>query len=469
MNIPVDWAVVGPAVIVAIGALIALLVDAFYSRRTWLGSGLPASVALAWAGVELFRLHDDIVPFTFALSLIILGGTLVVVVASNVMNFENAMPPGEYHFLLLSASAGALMMVAAQDLVTLVVALELLSLPSIALVGLRQGDRRAIRSAWTFFLASVVSTAVTLMGISLLYGVAGTLDYKGLDAGLRSTDMPDSVVAVAVVLTIIGLLFKLGAVPFHVWIPDTYLGAPVMVAGFLSSVSKAASLGAVLMVLGYALPSAEDSWQPLIAIVAAVTMTVGNLGALRQTNAVGMLAWSSIAQAGFLIAPASALLLSRDGLSAPTQYLAVYVLANLVAFAALAVVLRLRGSTDYSELKGLARTDPPTGVPLVMAMLTLAGFPPAVIGLVTKYVVIRPVVEGDQIWLAVVMAINVMLGLAYYLRFVAVLVDRPAIDDPYRSPSPPVSIRISKAAVLIGTAGLIALSAWPDLLLANLP
>lgn len=466
MNIPVDWTVAGPAVIVMVGALVALLVDAFYPRRTWLGSGLPAGVALVAAGVELFIGGMDSYPF--ALSLIVLGGTLVVVVASNVMNFENAMPPGEYHFLLLSASAGALMMVAARDLVTLIIALELLSLPSIALVGLRQGDSRAIRSAWTFFLASVVSTAITLMGVSLLYGVAGTLDYAGLNEGLRNAELPDGVVAVAVVLTIIGLLFKLGAVPFHVWIPDTYLGAPVMVAGFLSSVSKAASLGAVLTLLAYALPSATDSWQPLMAIVAAATMTVGNLGALRQTNAVGMLAWSSIAQAGFLIAPAAALF-TRDGLSAPVQYLAVYVLANLVAFAALAVVLRLRGSTDYSELKGLARTDPPTGVPLVMAALTLAGFPPAVIGLVTKYVVIRPVVEGDEIWLAIVMAVNVMLGLAYYLRFVAVLVDRPAIDDPYRSPSPPVSIRISKAAVLIGTAGLVALSAWPDLLLSNLP
>ncbi len=464
MNIPVDWAVVGPAVIVGIGALVALLVDAFYPRRTWLGSGLPSSIALAWAVFELFRLQDDIVPFTFALSLIILGGTLVVVVASNVMNFENAMPPGEYHFLLLSASAGALMMVAAQDLVTLVVALELLSLPSIALVGLRQGDRRAIRSAWTFFLASVVSTAITLMGISLLYGIAGTLDYKRLDVGLRGSEMPEGVVAVAVVLTIIGLLFKLGVVPFHVWIPDTYVGAPVMVAGFLSSVSKAGSLGAVFTILKVALPSAFDTWSPLLMIVAAVTMTVGNLGALRQTNAVGMLAWSSIAQAGFLIAPVAVI-----GGDAVVQYLAVYVLANLVAFAALAVVLRLRGSNDYSELKGLARTDPPTGVPLVMAALTLAGFPPAVIGLVTKYVVIRPVVDAGDTWLAVVMAVNVMLGLAYYLKFVVVLVDRPAVDDPYRSPSPPVSIRISKAAVLIGTAGLVALSAWPDLLLANLP
>lgn len=466
MNIPVDWTVVGPAVIVMIGALVALLVDAFYPRRTWLGSGLPAGLALGLAGLEL--VNGDMARYPFALSLIVLGGTLFVVVASSVMNFENAMPPGEYHFLILSAAAGALMLVAARDLVTLVVALELLSLPSIALVGLRQGDSRAIRSAWTFFLASVVSTAITLMGISLLYGVAGTLDYAGLREGLRDTDLPESVVAVAVVLTIVGLLFKLGAVPFHIWIPDTYGGAPVMVAGFLSSVSKAASLGAVLVLLATALPYAYEAWQPLMAVVAAVTMTVGNIGALRQTNAVGMLAWSSVAQAGFLIAPAAALL-TRDGLSAPVQYLAIYALANLIAFSALAVVMRLRGSTDYADLRGLARTDPPTGVPLVMAALTLAGFPPAVIGLVTKYVVIRPVVDGDYIWLAVVMAINVMLGLAYYLRFVAVLVDRPAIDDPYVSPSPPVSIRIAKAVALIGTAGLIALSAWPDWLLSNLP
>jgi len=468
MNIPVDWAVVGPAVIVAIGALVALLVDAFYPRRTWLGSGLPASVGLVWSGVELFRLRDDIVPFTFALSLIIIGGTLVVVVASNVMNFENAMPPGEYHFLVLAAAGGALMMVAARDLVTLIIALELLSLPSIALVGLRQGDSRAIKSAWTFFLASVVSTAITLMGVSLLYGVAGTLDYQRLNLALRTTDLPDGVVAVAVMLTIVGLLFKLGAVPFHVWIPDTYTGAPVMVAGFLSSVSKAASLGAIFTLLAVALPATFDTWTTPLAVVAASTMTIGNLGALRQTNAVAMLAWSSVAQAGFLIAPVA--VIGRLGPSAAVQYLAVYVLANLVAFAALAVVLRLRGSLDYSELRGLARTDPPTGVPLVMATLTLAGFPPAVIGLVTKYVVIRPVVETDgHVWLAVVMAVNVMLGLAYYLKLVVVLVDRPAIDDPYRSPSPPVSIRISKAAVLIGTAGLVALSAWPDLLLSNLP
>lgn len=464
--IPVDWDAVGPATILAVGAVIALLVDAFFPRRTWLGSGLPSTFATVLAGVELFR-TDGPDSYTFALSLIVLAGTLLVVLASNVMNFENAMPPGEYHFLLLSSAAGGLLMLSARDLVTLVVAFELLSLPSIALVGLRQGDRVAIRSAWTFFLASVVSTAVTLMGISLLYGITGTLRYAEMQEALKATSFADDVVAVAVVLTVVGLLFKLGAVPFHVWIPDTYAGASVMIAGYLSTVSKAAALGAVLILLAEALPSTYDTWQPLVAVVAAITMTVGNLGALRQRDAVGLLAWSSIAQAGFLLAPAAALF-ATDGLDAPVQYLAVYVLANLVAFGALAVVVRMRGSTSFDELAGLARSDPWMGAALGFAALTLAGFPPAIIGLVTKYIVLRPVLDEDHTWLAVVMATNVMLGLAYYLRLVAVLVDKPN-GEAYVSPSPPVSVRVAKATVILGASGLVALSVWPDLLLSNLP
>ena len=465
MNIPIDWTVAGPATIVLVGALVALMVDAFFSRRTWLGSGIPVTVALVGATAELVR--GDSASYPFAFSLIILVAALFVVVASNVMNFENAMPPGEYHFLVSSAVAGALLMVAAQDLVTLIVALELLSLPSIALVGLRQGDQRAVRAAWTFFLASVVSTAITLMGISLLYGVTGSLDYATIRDGLARPDVPDSVVAVGVVLTVVGLLFKLGAVPFHVWIPDTYGGASVMVAAFLSTVSKAAALGALLTLLALALPEAREAWQPVVAVVAAATMTIGNIGALRQSDAIGLLAWSSIAQAGFLLAPAAADL-TIGGLSAPAQYIAVYALANLVAFTALAVVLRLRGSTRFDDLRGMARNDPWMGVPLVFAALTLAGFPPAVIGLVAKYVVIRPVVDSGYLWLAIVMGVNVMLGLAYYLRLVVTLCGRPE-GEPYVSPSPPFSVRIAKTTVLLGTAGLLALSVWPDLLLARLP
>lgn len=465
MNIPIDWTVAGPATIVIVGALVGLMVDAFYSRRTWLGSGIPSSIALVAATAELVR--GDAATYSFAFSLVVLLGTLFVVVASNLMNFENAMPPGEYHFLLMSAGAGALLMVGARDLVTLVVALELLSLPSIALVGLRQGDTAAIRSAWTFFLASVVSTAVTLMGVSLIYGVTGTLAYDAMREALADPPVPDAVVAVAVVLTVVGLLFKLGAVPFHLWVPDAYGGSSVMVAGFLSAVSKAAALGALLVLLTEAIPAVHDVWVPVVGVVAAVTMTIGNIGALRQDDAIGLLAWSSVAQVGFLLAPVVAVT-SVVALTPAVQYLAVYALANLVAFAALAVVLRLRGSTRRDDLRGMARTDPWMGIPLVFATLTLAGFPPAVIGLVTKFVVIQPVVEAGHVWLAVVMGVNVMLGLAYYLGVVVTLCER--VDgDLYVSPSPPISVRLAKATVLVGTAALIAVSAWPALLLSHLP
>jgi NADH-quinone oxidoreductase subunit N len=461
----VTWVELGPAVVVAAGAVVALVVDAVYPRRTWLGSGLPASVATVAAGLELFRTGGPDAT-TFALSLVLLVGTLFVLVASNVMNFENAMPPGRFHFLLMASASGALVMVAARDLVTLVVGLALTTLPSAALVGLRQGDRRAARSARTYLLASVASLAVTLAGVALLRGVAGTLDHAGLRDGLATTDAPPWVVALAVVLTVVGLLVAIGAVPFHRWVPHAYAGASVMVAAHLSAVVRVAVLGA-LVVLVAAMSSVHDTWAPLLAVVAALTMTVGTLGALRQRDAVGLLAWSSVAHAGFVLAPASA----RDALpevDASLQYLAVYALANLVAFGALAVLLRLRGGTGFADLAGLVRTDPWMGVPLAFAALTLAGLPPSVIGAAAKLGVLRPVVEDGPVWLAVVTVANVVLGLGYCLRLLVVLVARPD-GAPYVSPSPPVSVRVAKSAVLLGTAGLVALSVWPPLLLAHLP
>ena len=464
--IPVDWVTVGPALIVAVAGLVALMADSFWPTRTWLGSAIPSTIGVLIAGGELLHTHgrDD---YTFALSLMILIGTLLVLIVANVMNYEQSIPPGEFHFLLLSSVAGALTMVAARDLVTLLVSLELLSLPSIALVGLRQGDRAAIRSAWTFFLASVVSTAITLMGVSLLYGIAGSLSYPEIDHALRDSSMPHSVIAVAVVLTLIGFLFKLGAVPFHMWIPDTYRGSSVVVAGYLSAVSKAAALGALFILLAVALPHAFDIWMPLMAVVSALTMTLGNIGALRQRDGVGLLAWSSIAQAGFLITPTVGLF-ARDGLSAPVQYLAVYALANLVAFSVLAIVLRTRGSTSFDELAGLARTDLMLGGSLAFSLLALAGFPPAIIGLLTKYVVLRPVVDAHYYVLAAFMAVNVALGLAYYLRLFVRLFEAPA-GEPYVSPSPPYAVRIARTGVLLGLAGLVLLSVWPDLLFEHLP
>ena len=453
--IPISWDIFGPAIVLAGGALVALVADLLTTKRSFVLSWLP----MLAASVAALTLDVWSAGLPFGFDGVILIGTTLIVLASAVLHAENAMPPGEFQFLVGSAAAGGLVIVGAVDLVTLLVGLELLTLPSIALVGLRQADRRAIGAAWTFFLTSVVATAITLMGIALLYGITGSLRY-----GFMGSDIVGSAkaaVTVGILLTVTGFLFKIGTVPFHAWVPDAYRSASPVVAGFLASVSKAATLGALLVLLYLGLPAQHASiWQPVVAIVAALSMTVGNLGALRQRDGVAVLAWSSIAQAGFLLAPA----VGPDfvvSTNAAAQYLAVYALANIVAFVALAVVLKVRGSTSYEELAGLARTDPWVGVPLAFAVLTLAGFPPAVIGLVTKYVVFVPVVQDGPLWLAIVMAVNVMLGLAYYLKLVATLF-APADSTPFRSVAGSAGVRLAVLVVTLGALGLVAASVWPS-------
>ncbi|HUS21662.1 MAG TPA: proton-conducting transporter membrane subunit [Aeromicrobium sp.] len=458
--IPISWDVFGPAIVMCGGALLALVADLLTTKRSFLLSWVPM-LAGAVAALVL-DLRSAGVPVGF--DGIILVGTILIVLASTVLHAENAMPPGEFQFLLGSAAAGGLVIVGAEDLVTLLVGLELLTLPSIALVGLRQGDRRAIGSAWTFFLASVVSTAITLMGIATIYGLSGSLHYGEL--GWHGGSGARAAFSVGLVLTLIGFLFKIGAVPFHAWVPDAYRGASPVVTAFLSSVSKVAVLGALLVLVYLGLPPESSGvWLPLVAAVAVVTMTAGNVGALRQNDGVRLLAWSSIAQAGFLLAPA---LVGEPlpAINAAAQYVAVYALANIVGFIALAVVSKVRGSTSFDELAGLARTDPWVGVPLAFAVLVLAGFPPAVIGLVTKYVVFVPVVSGGWTWVAVVMAINVMIGLAYYLRFVATLF-APAEATGFRSVGGSAGVRVATLVVMVGALALLTASVWPSAVLDN--
>jgi len=464
----IDWAAVTPALILASGAIAALLVTAFHATRTWRWPAIVSTVSLLAASAVAVA-TGSIDRLTLVLTLVVVFGTFMMVLAAGVMDHEESMPPGELHFLLLSSAAGGCCLVIARDLVTLVVALELLSLPSIALVGLRRSDLGAARAAWTFFLLSAVSTAVTVMGVSIVYGFAGNLAYDQVATALAGSTAPARAVAAAVLLTVVGLLFKAGAVPFHVWIPDTYRGASVPVAGYLSVVSKSAALGALLVVLTTAFGPVRDHWAPVVAVVAAVTMTVGNLGALGQRDAIGMLAWSSIAQAGFILAPLVGLP-GTAAVAAAVSYLVVYSLANLVAFTTVAICRRRWGGTTFAHLAGLARRDPGAGICLAFALLVLAGFPPAVIGLLTKYVVLLPPVDSGYGWLAVVMALNVAIGLVYYLRLLATVLAPPSeeVATPPPSPSPPYTVRFARAAMIAATAALVAASVYPDLLLGVL-
>lgn len=493
-----DWLALGPAVIVAVAGVVLLLGDAFAGVRSWLLGTIGSLVALGGAAVAAAGMSggrretmctqltgraaleqpeycsfvvDDT---TIALWWIMLAGAALVVLMSAVHADDDTMPPGEFHFLLLCSVGGALTLAASRDLVSLVIALELVSLPSIALVALRRGDPRSARSAWTFFLASVTATAITLMGVSIVYGVTGSVFFDRVRHIVQGEVGPEAALRTGVILTLAGLIFKIGAVPFHMWVPDTYTGAPVPVAAYLSVVSKAAGIaGLILVASGPFAPLAKE-WGPAVAVVAGVTMTVGNVAALRQTDAVGLLAWSSVAHAGFVLAPVVAFLAGEvgsadDGAQAAIRYLGIYALANLAAFAVVAQVRARIGRTDLAAFRGLMRSDRLAGITLTAALLALAGFPPAVIGLLAKYVALRPVIAYGEGILAVVMAVNVMIGLAYYVRFAALVV-APA-DATAAEPRAMQSGSIGtgqpwvRAASGLTLGALAATSLWPDLLL----
>ncbi|MEU1589223.1 proton-conducting transporter membrane subunit [Micromonospora sp. NPDC005710] len=339
-------------------------------------------------------------------------------------------PAGEYAFLLACSMTGGVVLGAAGDLITLIVALETLTLPLYVLVGLRRGSLASAEAALTFFVVSVVATTLTLLGAALLYAVTGGLHLDRLGALLAEQpelrDLPLTTAAVAVLL--VGLAFKVAAVPFHAWAPATYDGAPLPVAAYLSTASKLGGLVALLAVVQRALPA--DQTGPVLALLAVLTMTVGNLVALRQQRTVRLLAWSSVAQAGYILAPLGALALAAgrtdEALSAAyaaaVAYAVFFVVLELAAFAGV-TALRPAGADGgtLDDLRGAARRHPWRAAAFGLALLGLAGLPPGLAGLFAKVTVVRALLDGGAAWLALVVALNAVIGLAYYLRVTAAL------------------------------------------------
>jgi len=435
----VDWWSIAAPLCALAGAVGALVVDAFTPRLSrWLPSVVGLTGLVASAGFVMASYDEPRAAFCLPTTLgrpqdcswlvadptliwwtVVLAATALVLILLTPSYARGELPAGETTFLLLASATGALVVAASGDLVTLVIGMETVSLPAFALVGLRRRDRRGAEAALKYFVASVVATAITLLGVSMVYGATGSLGSGSVAtaAGLETAVTP--VIGVGMVLTIVGLGFKVAAVPFHAWVPDTYVGAPIPVAAYLSVVSKAAGLVGIVVVLTRFFPVYADTWTVVIGVLAAVTMTVGNLAALRQLHAVRLLAWSSVAQAGYLLVPIAAGA-SGDGVAALQSYLVMYAVVNLGAFAAVLGAATL-GAVRVDDMTGLARTHPWLGIGLAFALLCLAGLPPGVVGLVAKVVIFQAAVDADQLWLAVVLAVNVAIGLVYYLRFVVAL------------------------------------------------
>ncbi|MFI5795302.1 NADH-quinone oxidoreductase subunit N [Streptomyces sp. NPDC051677] len=484
----VDWQAIAPPTLAAVVALVVLVADLFVgdARKPLLGwlsvAGLTASTALLLPLLDgdrsTFCLTGDPSAcsytadrFTLVIQFLVLGGALLAALLSvtALKDARGRLPEGEFWFLLLSSAAGAALLPASRDLATLVVALEVASLPAFALVGIRHGDRRSSEAALKFFLSSVTATTVSLLGISFVYATTGTLYLTQVADRIQHVDgQLHTLPQTGVVLTLIGFAFKTAAVPFHFWVPDTYVGAPLPVAAYLSVVGKAVGFSGLILVTVIGFPSYADVWGPALAALAALTMTAGNVGALRQRatraySAVRLLAWSSVGQAGYLLVPIAAAAYSDDAehaIGSTVAYALMYAAVNLGAFAVAALVGRTSTTNRITDYRGLYARNPAAALLLAFFLLCLAGLPPGIIGLFAKVTVFSAAVDAGLGWLAVVMAVNVVIALYYYLQWTALLFRAPEGElEKHRVPAP-----LTAAISLTATLG-IALSGAPQLVL----
>jgi NADH-quinone oxidoreductase subunit N len=382
--------------------------------------------------------------------------------------------------LVLAATAGATAVAGARDLGTWLVALELATLPTVALVALR-GARSAISGAVALLTTSLVSFGLLALAFALWFTATGSGFLTPAAAQIVVDDPARRpILVLAVVLIVAGIGFKLSLVPFHAWTPETYDGAPLPIAAFLAGVSKIAALAALLIVIRAIAPLGAP---PLIAIaiVSAVSMTLGNIMALRQDGVVRLLAWSTVAQAGWVVLPLAAV--SSAAVHASGAYLLAYVVATLLIFSVVAALVQIRGAArarTLADYRGLLGEHPVLASVLGLALLSLAGLPPGVLGLVAKVAALRPVVSSELWLLAVVAAFNAVLGVAVYLRWLFIVISRA---EGTAKPSPRVSadgsgsvasaqaVRAHPAtlvAVGFGAVALVMTSVSPELLVGLL-
>ncbi len=432
---------VGPLLLVAAGGLGMMLTDAFAKTKAELA--LVCAVILLGAGtmslgmifggsqgsgdgvVDAYLAHDKLAHF---LDLVICGGGALASLLAGGYLREHRIERGEFYVVLLFSAFGAMALGRANDLLSLFVGLETMSLGIYGLVAFRRHSPRAAEGALKYFLLGSFASAILLFGMALLYGATGQTGFAAIAEGLGEAD--PTLILLGVFLLVVGLAFKVSAVPFHAWAPDAYEGAVTPVTTFMAVVVKAAVFGVMLRIFFQALgdesiANADSGWPPALAGLAALTMIVGNLAAIVQKSVKRMLAYSSIAHAGYLLVGIVAAwkLDGGTGKTAVLYYLAAYAVSNILAFGSLiAAGSHGREATTYDDLAGLGRRHPLVALPFVIGILSLMGFPPTA-GFFGKYYVIIAAVEagGGMVWLAVLLVVTSAIGAYYYLRVIVFL------------------------------------------------
>jgi NADH-quinone oxidoreductase subunit N len=449
--------VLGPELALVAAAVCVILADAFARGgipRAWIfgiaGAGIVVSAfsALGLLGTTGLAFSGAFAVDTYAIyfKLLFLAATALVLMAST--TFVDSLPRyrAEFVGLLLLATTALMFLASANELITLFIALEMSSLSIAFLSAWAKRSLTATEAGLKYFLLSAMSSAVLLYGMALLYGLTGE---TRLDAIARKLSVsPSAPLVLAVGLLLAGFGFKLSAVPFQMWTPDVYEGAPTPVTAFLSVASKAAGFAAAIRVFQTALPAAEADWATLVAALAAATMTVGNVVALVQTNIKRMLAYSSIAQAGYVLVGVAAA--SESGTAAVLFYLLAYTVTNLAAFTTVIAVSRLTGTEAIRDYRGLHHRAPWLAFALAVSLLSLAGLPPFV-GFFAKLYVFWAAIESGLTWLVLLAVVNSAVSLYYYAQVIHDMYMVPAAEEtrPERSRSLAVSLGISVVALVL--------------------
>jgi NADH-quinone oxidoreductase subunit N len=463
----IDYHAIAPELILSGTIVLVLLVDlALRADRKWwamplsfLGCAAALLVELTLIGETRSSFGGTYVSDGFAVlfKVFFLAVALAVLLLSARYFREGRYYQGEYYFLLLSSFLGMLTISSSRDLLMLFISLELVTAPAWLMAGFRKRDPRSNEAALKFFLIGILSTAVMLYGMSLIYGVTGSLELGEIARQLQG--QADAIAVAAVLFVVAGFAFKVSSVPFHFWAPDTYEGSPIPVAAFLSVASKAAGFAGLLQLMFLGFRPLADFWVPVFAVLSVLTMTIGNLVALQQRQVVRLLAYSSIAQAGYMLLPFA--LVGRGADDAAFQsavlYILIYAVMNLGAFGVVVALAREAPGALVADFAGLGRRAPALALSMSLFLISLGGIPPLA-GFWGKFFVFRAAIFADQAWLAVVMVVNSVISLYYYVAIVRQMYFVEVRETrPLRAPLAVAGV-VTMAAVAI-----VAVGFFPDL------
>lgn len=470
-----------PEILILVIGLLILVVEPFWKEEKrrdvgWLTAGgllaaMVISLIFARPGEPISTLGGmvrfDWLGFFFKMLFMFAGAATALLLMDN----EKVGHRGEGYLLLLASLIGMNLMAVSADLVMLYLAIETASIPLYILAGFMLADDRSTEAGFKYLLFGALTSTVMLYGFSLLFGFAGTTDLYQLAGMLRTGDLSLVTAFGVLALILVGIGFKVSIVPFHFWAPDVYEGSPTPVAGFLSTASKAAGFAVLTRLFIVAFPDLASSWTGILAVLAAITMTVGNLLALPQTNIKRLLAFSSVAHAGYVLIGVVAV--TQLGVASVIFYLAAYIVTNLLAFGIVMAFSRVTGLEDIADYAGMSRRNPGLALMMLSAFLSLTGMPPFG-GFVAKVVVFAAGVQAGYTWLVVIGIINSVIGVYYYLNVMKyVYLYRMPNEDEENHPVP--LTRPYAIALVVLTIGVILIGtlfapwfSWSDAAALNL-